>query len=191
VCVFFLSFFSEGKIEGTVVRLSWAVIARGALPILTALISFVFRAFYWLPWIKNILDQRLPSTPGSQLLTWSICCFSFTQREGLCCAGLCCAVPKSHACFFCLLCWDSSLKLHANFYLVEGCGMAWVRGACTMNFAKNDVSVRALVAASRQVRHVGEGSRQFRLVALAFDFFYIYIQRDDNKSFKMLKRNLI
>jgi hypothetical protein len=69
--------------------------------------------------------------------------------------------------------------------------MAWVRGACTMNFAKKDVSVRALVAASRQVRHVGEGSRQFRLVALAFDFFYIYIQRDDNKSFKMLKRNLI
>jgi hypothetical protein len=27
-------------------------------------------------------------------------------------------------------------------------------GACTMNFAKKDVSVRALVAASRQVRHV-------------------------------------
>lgn len=147
--VCFLSFFSEGKIERTVVRLSWAVIARGALPILTTLISFVSRAFYWLalPWI-SILDQRLSSTPGSQLLHDLFAVFSFTQGEGLCCAA-----PFQNSTLVSFVC--SAGILHSSCtptsFLLKV--VAW-HGACTMNFAKNDVSVRALVAASRQVRHV-------------------------------------
>ena len=107
--VCFLSFFSEGKTEGTVVWLSWALIARGALPILT-LISFVFRAFYWLPWIRSILDQRLPSTPGSQLATNMIyLLFFFYAKRG---AVLCCAAPFQNSTLVSFVC--SAGILHSS-----------------------------------------------------------------------------